>query len=251
VVLIDDEHRNDVDREDVGALVDAVVQGGYEVEFYRGDRSLAEALNGSEAFVVVDPKEEFAADEVDTVEQFVENGGHLAIVGEPNVRQIQLTLRGAQITTERSSVTTIASAFGVSFGTNYVYDQAENDGNFRSIVGEPSPPLDGADQLTLYTATSVHGDDLTPLVRTRSSAQRSDSTETRSYTVAGRAGNVVAVGDSDFMTDDRYTVADNEVFVSYLGEFLVAGDFEPPPNFTDVDESGSDDSGNGNTTNPE
>lgn len=254
VVVVDDEHGNSVDRAEVGPLVRALALVGHDVVYFE-DGTFEEALDGASAYVVVDPSSEYDSGELAVLQRFTDRGGHLLIVGEPDRRQVSATLFGATVSTDESAVTTVAAQYGIGFGTQYLYDLEENDGNYRHVVATPvGDGFDGTERVTLYTATTVDSQRGTPVLRTVPTTRLSNSDEQRSYTVALVDGNVMAVADASFFTAGRHNVADNERFVASMVEFLVSGQavtFDTDDDGGDADETpdgdgGADDSGTDN-----
>lgn len=238
-VVIDDGHGNRFTRADIQPLVEALTRVGYSVEFYTsGD--LAAQLEDARAFVVVDPGREYPPGDVDDVRRFTGQGGRLLIAGEPS----RITTGGGLfggLLTQQSAVTSLASAYGMSVDTAYLYNQEHSDGNYKFITTEPAPgtAIEGVDRTTMYTAASVRARGGTVLLRSSPNTLRSNSDDERGqYPVAVRKNNVVLVGDKTFMGTEKYNVADNEAFVAYLVEFLASGDRRPG---TDLATGGAND----------
>lgn len=227
-VVIDDGHGNRFSREEIQPLVEALTRVGYDVEFYTsGD--LAAQLEDAKAFVVIDPGSEFKPGDVDDVRRFTGQGGRLLIAGEPS----RITTGGGLfggIVSQQSAVTSLASRYGMSLDTAYLYNQEHADGNYKFITAEPGPAADIADvnRTTMYTAASVRARGGTVLLRSAPNTLRSNTDDEQGqYPVAVRKNNVVLVGDSTFLETGKYNVADNEAFVAYLVEFLASGDRRP------------------------
>ncbi|WP_251328187.1 GldG family protein [Haloplanus pelagicus] len=228
-VLIDRGHANRFTRADIEPLVDALIRQGFDVEFYTsGD--LATALEDVDAFLVIDPGAEYPAGDVDDVRQFTGNGGHLVMVGEPDRTAISSSLFGTSIQTQQSQLTTLASSYGMSVDTQYLYNQEHADGTFKHVVARPTGEADLGDieRTTMYTAAAVTVDEGTVLLRSAPNTHKSGSDEvTGEYAVAVRSNNAVLLGDKTFLRGDRFNVADNERFVAYLAEFVLRGEHRP------------------------
>jgi len=238
IVVVDRGHANRFDDADLRPLVTALAEIGYEVRFH-GRGSLEESLADADAFVVIDPAASYSESELDTVESFVDEGGRLVILGEPDRIQVRRDVLGASLQTAESRVTRLGLRFDVAFENRYVYDMERNDGNYKRPVVEPaegasvSPTDDGladVDRMAVYTAAAVRPiGDGEPVLVTAESARLSGTEDRAVYPVAVRDGDVLAVGDSDFIAPGTHTVADNDVFLGYLVEFLVAGERTPRP----------------------
>ncbi|WP_338737689.1 DUF4350 domain-containing protein [Haloplanus salilacus] len=225
-VLIDRGHANRFSRTDIEPIVDALVRQGYDVEFYN-DGNLEAYLEDADAFLVVDPGQEYLTGDVDDVRAFTRNGGRLVMVGEPDRTAVSTGLLGSSITTQESRLTTLASNYGMSVDTQYLYNQEHSDGTFKHVLARPTGAggVDDVDRLAMYTAAAVTADDGTVLARSAPNTHKSGSDgESGEYPVAVRSNNALLVGDKTFMRSDRYNVADNEEFLAYLVEFMIEGD---------------------------
>jgi len=235
VVLFDRSHGNRFQTEDVSPLVDAVNDAGGEVQFTDTTTPLATQLNDADVLVVIDPSERYDSGEVEAIEEFVDNGGRVLMAHEPNRRTIQATGFGVTLADVRSSLDSAGSPFGISFGSRYVYDMETNDGNFKDPVTSPpsgtnADAVEGVDSVTMYTAASVSVNRGTVLLRTSPSAERAGETTDSGFPVAvlSASGAVMAVGDTTFFSDRFHTVADNEVFIQRIVEFMTEADHDPP-----------------------
>ena len=230
-VLIDRGHANRFSRTDIEPIVDALVRQGYDVEFYN-DGNLAAYLKDADAFLVVDPGQEYLTGDVDDVREFTRNGGRLVMIGEPDRTAISTGLLGSSITTQESRLTTLASRYGMSIDTQYLYNQEHADGTFKHVLSRPTGAggVDDVDRTAMYTAAAVTADDGTVLLRSAPNTHKSGTDgQSGEYPVAVRSNNALLVGDKTFMRSDRFNVADNEEFLAYLVEFMIEGDYEGSP----------------------
>jgi hypothetical protein len=237
-VVIDRAHSNRFSRADIEPLVDALVREGYHVEFYT-DGDLAAALEGADAFLVIDPSTEYLTGDIDDVRQFTGNGGRLVMIGEPDRTAISTSLFGASISTQESRLTTLASRYRMSVDTQYLYNQENADGTFKHVVARPTGDgeLGGVDETAVYTAAAVTAENGTVLLRSAPQTYKSGSDEvTGEFPVAVQRNNVLLLGDKTFMRGDRYRVADNEQLIAYVAEFMIEGDYQAPPDADDEDD---------------
>lgn len=245
-VVIDRGHANRFTRSDVEPLVDALVREGYHVEFYT-DGDLATALEDADAFLVIDPGTEYLPGDVEDVRQFTGNGGRLVMIGEPDRTAVSASIFGTSVATQESRLTTLASRYGMSVDTQYLYNQENADGTFKHVLARPTGgELAGVDETTMYTAAAVTARNGTVLLRSAPNTIKSGSDEvTGEYPVAVKRNDVLLLGDKTFMRGDRYRVADNERLIAYVAEFMIEGDYEAPPTEgDDADgETGVDDDG--------
>jgi len=244
-VVIDRGHSNRFSRSDIAPLVDALVREGYDVEFYT-DGDLAAALEDADAFLVIDPGEEYLSGDIDDVREFTGNGGRLVMIGEPDRTAISASLLGTSIRTQESQLTTLASRYRMSIDTEYLYNQEAADGTFKHVLARPTAggDLDDTDEAAVYTAAAVTAQDGTVLLRTAPETHKSGSDEvTGEYPVAVQRDNVLLLGDKTFMRSDRHRVADNEQLVAYVAEFMIEGDHQAPPGTDGTDGSATAGSG--------
>lgn len=225
-VVIDRSHANRFQTEDLNPLFEGIVAAGGEIVFH--DRGLIEhELEDADALVVVDPAAEFSDDDVAAVDEFTDRGGHVLLLGQPNRQSIGI-LGG--VSTDRSLMHPLASELGVGFGTDFLYDHADNDGNYRHVFATPTDEADdayveGVDRTTVYTGTTVHADGGTAILTTPETTQRSGTGETGEHAVVVVTddGTTMAAGDASFLRTGRHGVADNEVFIARMVEFLADG----------------------------
>ena len=225
IVVVDATHSNRVDRADLAPLVRGLTAAGYRVRIHDSG-TLDRALANANAFVVVDPAEEFERNEFLTVLTFTNEGGHVLLVGEPN-RVSGSSISGISGDVQESALTTLAARYDMSLGTGYLYNLETNGGNYKHVVSESTEEsaLD-LDRVVTFTAASVHARRGTVLLQTTLGTYEAGSDEPGRHAVAvlNDRENVLLLGDSTFFRTDRFTVGDNERFVAYVVEFLVSGE---------------------------
>ncbi|MFB6137545.1 MAG: DUF4350 domain-containing protein [Halobacteriaceae archaeon] len=225
LVLIDRSHGQRIDRDDLSPLVGALVRAGARVETVTDPRGLEERLAAADALVVADPAVPYGPAQLDAVESFVDDGGRLLVAAEPTRRGA-----GAFGSTRRSRVTALASRFGVAFGTGYLYNMApaDTDATFKNVLvtaadDRAESPAAGVERGAVYTAAPVWTVDGRTLLETRNGTHLSTAEGTGTYPVAALAadGDVLAVGDTSLFGGEYHAVADNEVFVAGVADFLL------------------------------
>ncbi len=221
-VLIDRAHSNRFQNEDIQPFISALIENGHEIRILREDDDIGERLSRSDIYVVIDPTDEYKETETDSVEQFVDQGGRLLLVGEPNRKQIRIDLLSTKIITQRSELTTIGSKFGISFGTNYLYNLEEKDGNYQNIIAKTPNTLNIEDlnRTVMHTATKVESSSGTKLLVATEGTQKSGTHQTDTYPVAIQKENIIALGDKSVFSDNRYNIADNEDLISYIIDYI-------------------------------
>lgn len=229
-VVIDASASNRFERADIQPMIVAINSVGYDATV---DDSVDfdEKLDDAEALVIIDPGSEYTTRQLNDIEEFLDNGGRVVVLGEPNRVNLRVSLFGSSIQTTESDLTSFENRFNLQFNTEYVYDQDRNDGNFRRPIVSPhedgkispSNTLDDADNIVMYTPTEVRStSDGEPVLVTSSSAKQSGQDSEASRTVAVRDGNLLAIGDSSFIGAERKNVGDNDVFLAAIIEFLIS-----------------------------
>jgi hypothetical protein len=252
-VVIDKSHGNALSESEMQPLVDALVRDGHNVRFYTGgsggtggfsggissgSSGLNATLRSADAFVVANPASTYTAGEINGIDAFAEAGGRVLMLADPvnpssggQSISIPNPLGGATgSTVTPGQPTNLAANFGVSFGAGYLFDMTDNANNFQRIYAQPSGDsslTEGVDRLVFDDATPLAtSSDSTAVVESQD-AQLSSTRRGSTYTVAAKTGNVVTVGDTNFLEPASATVADNDVFLTNLADFLVSGDKEP------------------------
>lgn len=222
------ERSDRVTQEQLRQLVTALVLSGHEIQFRRGGE-LMELLEDADAYVRVDPDTPLTREELGTVGNFTDQGGHVIVLAEPNRKRVDVDIFGASINEIRTDSTPLAAQYGLVFGNRYLYNTERNDGNFKNVLVRPTDA--GAaefDRSVLFTATRVsvrpNARDTAVIARALPSTNLSAGGAARSYPVAVRSGEFLAVGDTTFMLEGRHNVADNEEFVEYVVTFALRSD---------------------------
>jgi hypothetical protein len=106
------------------------------------------------------------------------------------------------------------------------------------------------EQVTMFTAAAVHARDGTVLLRAVDNTHESGLDGTQRYPVAvyDEDDNAILLGDSSFLTADRFNVGDNEAFAAYLVEFLISGEFESGSGAEPVDDGATNETNETNET---
>ena len=247
VVLIDAAHQNSFTRSEIQPLVDALVESGHEVRYHGsgqqassgfgggpGSRqTLNDSLRQADALVVISPGTRYSTAEINGVRNFTERGGRVLMLAEPESLSVSLGGGGGglgvSIQQVQSQLTPLASTYGMGVGTNYLFNMQENAKNFQYVFATPAGGTaltDGVDRVAFPQATRVTVDEANATAAlTTSTGTRLESTRrSASYAVAARNGNVTTVGDASFLSPDFHTLADNEVLVGNLVEFMVDGE---------------------------
>ena len=239
-IVIDIAHDNDVSEADLQPVVSALTAHGHTVEYHEYEEQpgatgeqraleLADALRDADALIAVDPQARYTPGEAEAVSEFADAGGRVLFAGGPETGGAVVTIdpvTGQPVEESDGEFASVTSALGIAFDTGYLYDMEDYEGNYRTISVMPETDTDltaGVDRVVFDAPTQVATEGET-LLTTAETAEHSESREAGSYGVAVRHDNAVGVGDTGFMTTETHNVADNEVFIGNLLEFLVGGE---------------------------
>lgn len=224
VLLVDTIHFNFWFPGELDALLAKVADLGYELDFFELSQpnippegtalaQLEAGLSRADSFLVVIPFFEYTVDEVAAVQRFVDKGGRLLITGDP---------------TRPQRVNELATAFGLSFERDFLFNQVENDSNYRNVIFKEfatHPIMAGLSSIVFYTAGSITGAAL-PLTlgdgNTESSLRPADTSLAPMVLAAG--GDVLAIADSTFLMPPYHQVLDNDRLLANIADFLTTGD---------------------------
>jgi hypothetical protein len=241
VILVDIGHWNRIDQHQFQPFADALAAYGLRLEFWSNDSNsdngvyqddngilraqdrsadLAQHLRNAVGLIVVDSQLSWTELEQQVVDDFVEDGGRLLLISDPN-------MYGAQVNT----LNDLATQFGLVFESGYLYDTTDNDDLFIHIPAIVVAEVE-EEKPTLYTygARSVSGQIL-PILQTNGTTFSSYSADLTNFTLLGTANpelqphfaNVMALGDFDVLTDPFIERHDNRQILSYIVDFFAEG----------------------------
>ncbi|MGD8623662.1 MAG: DUF4350 domain-containing protein [Anaerolineae bacterium] len=226
LILLDLAHDNRVETIELGVLQARLTAREQRLSTLDEADALASALRHARALVVISPGSDWTPGDIRLVEEFVARGGRLLLVGDPSRFLPIYDEWGDFLGLDHDSahLNGLASRFGLMFQSDYLYNTAENEGNFRNIrLSEfaAGPLVQDLEQLVFYAAHSITSQE--PALITAGGATRSSANErTGDLAVAVLAGegSVLALGDLTFMTEPYNTVYDNDQFVANLADWL-------------------------------
>lgn len=213
LLLVDEAHSNSFRKGEIVTLLSRVTDLGYEIEFVTS--SLEEKLRGADSLAVILPRDSYTPEEAALVQRFVQKGGKLLLIADP---------------TRRHDINSLARRFGLDFQPDYLFNQTENDLNFRDIFVrdfQPDEVTRGLKEIVLYTAGSVRTSG--PGLAITDQNTRSSMTDRVEpfYPIAmGGEGKVLAVFDLTFMIPPQDSILDNGQLVSNLADYLTTGQRE-------------------------
>jgi len=240
-VVVDVSHGNAVGENSLQPLVDALVAAGHDVRFFAGSTgntgfgsqsvsAFNTTLDDADALVAASPATAYSAEDVARVREFADAGGRVLLAADPPSTASTSTtvsvpgLTGGSSASASGQPANLAAEFGVSFGSGYLYDMSENANNFQRVYASGDGGLaDGVDRAVFHAATPLTTDDAATPVLT-AEVSNSATRDAGTYVVAARNGNVLAVGDTDFLTPDAASAADTDAFASNVAAYLVTGE---------------------------
>jgi len=228
-VLIDRAHANQISDQKLSTLTNALVANGHEVEYVSRETARGpgwnESLRDADALLVANPNQPYTPDQLAGVQAFADAGGRVMLMSDPASIQ-QIGLLGLGVQQQSNGDASLSSDFGVSARSGYLFNMHEYQQTYQSIYATPGSGSlsQGVDRVVVRDAAAVAVADgqtaLTVGERTRLSTTRRADT----YGVAVQSGPVAMVGDTDFLTPESAYVADNEVLIGNIADFLVSGE---------------------------
>lgn len=226
----------DGDPGDLEPVVSALVAHGHEVRIHGGGAGagaippgivgvqpaptgvssgggdLATELEDADALLVVGGTH-LSEEDHDTVEEFVDAGGRMALATDPGATDID----------------GLTSRFGVSVGDGYLYDMHENDANFQRVYvdGADGTIAEGVDRVVVDGAAPIEHDGGTAALTAGGETRYSTTRDAGTFTVAVRSGDVVVLGDTGVLEPLDYNRADNEQLLGNVLGHLTNGPADP------------------------
>jgi len=235
IVVMDVTHANQFQPSEVESLKEALENRGGKLEFFTDSTLLENQLRYASAYVVLSPSIAFSAGEINLVRTFVDRGGRLIVFTDATRGMVFSDFFTGTTTVypDTYAVNPLLENFGITVNNDYMYNLAENEGNFRNVFFDEfgrSELTFGLKQVALYGAHSVSSD--SGLVLFRGSGSTFSSVSDAHDPAQGGAamsedGNVVAFGDFTFLTPPYDIVADNSTLITNIADFLLGGKRTP------------------------
>ena len=226
LLVVDAQHANGYAEIELISLTSKIAGRGFDVEVLgdftplvdpsqaEGRRlQLASKLRRADSYVVILPQIPFSRQEALLVENFVNKGGRLLLVGDPGRPHV---------------IDSLAESFGVDFQPDYLYNTLENKANFRNILVsdfQPDELTSGLETVALYMAGSLRsagpalaytGDN------TKSSLQ--EGAVGLSPITWGDSRSVLAIADFTFLVPPHDTVLNNDRLLSNIADYVTGGE---------------------------
>lgn len=233
-VVIDLAHENNLEVDDLTPLRDRLTDLGVVIETFDGySDSLESQLRGAIALVVIAPTTVYTTGERDAIVDFVQDGGRILLAADPTrpvppeEEDLEDLISILLPTSAIPAINSVASALGVVYFDDYLYNLVDNQGNYRNVkltvLSDGHSLTEGLETVVAFATHSLRSDGL-PLIggdeNTLSSLRSGES----GLTAAALAANerVLALGDLTLLTAPYHTIADNDRFLGNIAEWLAA-----------------------------
>jgi hypothetical protein len=225
VVIVDYNHRNALFVEELNVLLAKLVARGYSYEILTSDEEaesdeaegvdLPTKLRSASALILPLPRDEYTDEEIAAIEQFVEKGGRVLIIGDPT-RTVFV-----------EALNSIAGSFGIIYANDYLYSLEDNDNNYRNVIYSnfaDSPLTNGlgeSDSVIFYSGSSVNspGHELI-LGDENVHSSRSESGRTMAAAALTTDDQVLALGDLTFFAEPYSAAESNGKLINNIADFL-------------------------------
>lgn len=236
-VVIDLAHDNNLEVDDLTPLRDRLAARGAAAETYDGfTSSLESQLRGAIALIVVAPTFSYAGYEIESILDFVEDGGRVLLVADPT-RPVPLEEEedildlGDVLFPESAipAINSLANPLSVVYFNDYLYNLVDNQGNYRNVklttFSDDHPLTDGLDTVVFFAAHSLRTNGLSLISGDENTLSPLRTGET-GLTAAALAADekVLALGDLTALTAPCHGVEDNDQFLSNIADWLVAAE---------------------------
>jgi hypothetical protein len=230
-ILVDVAHDNQFQMAELAVLRARLSSRGQRIEPLVAAEDLSDQLRYARALVIIAPASDWTPDEIDLVERFVKKGGRLLLVTDPTRYSITYDENGMPVVDDDvPHINDLAARFGLLFQADYLYNTADNSGNFRNIKLSSfaqNQLTQGLTQIVFFAAHSIVSEEPALIAadgETRSSS--SDRAETLAVAVLAGGGSVLALGDMTFMTEPYDVVDDNDQLIAHIADYLAGAQRE-------------------------
>jgi len=236
VVLFDYTHNNQFNFAELDPFLEDLGLRGARVEIVQesyetGERPLDERLKYASAYVVIAPQTSFSPTTVSLIERFVDHGGRLLVISDPtrNLYDYYYEYFSESYVSEALVADSLLAPFDISYANDFLFNLIENEGNFRHVFFHQFAEdelTDDLSELVFYGARSIQSNSGIALITGDEQTRSSQTSADTDLAVAVRSldGGVVAIGDFSFLTSPYNQVADNQIFIDHLIDFLINGE---------------------------
>ncbi len=190
-------------------LLNRLTSRGFSYEFMEGREELSEKLKYASSLAVISPKPAFKTGEVKEIKRFIDRGGRLLLISDPE---------------RADSINSLSSGFGIIFEGGYLYNMHVHEGNFRNIYLREfaeSNVTEGLKKVVLYSSCPITG--LEGIMFGDGDTHYSRGEGGRRYSPAVMGDGILAICDLTFLTEPYSALEDNPLLVSNIADFLTQG----------------------------
>lgn len=215
LLLVDTAHGNDFIPEELPTLLARVAGRGYGVAYLEDADRLAERLRAAAALLVILPRDPYTEENAAAVAAFAARGGRVLLIADPGRLHL---------------INYLAEPLGISFPSDYLYNQTEYDTNYQEIFVrdfQPDALTSGLGEIALYYAGSI--DSAGPglaFTDVNTYSSLAELSAARAPIARGPNPNVLALHDLTFMIPPYNAVRDNDRLLSNLADFLTGGQMD-------------------------
>lgn len=224
-ILVDLAHDNRFELAELSVLQARLAARGQQIESVQTADELSEKLRYAKALIAVSPGRDWTSLEIEQIQKFVKRGGRLLLVTDATRFEMDFDESGLVVFDhDAEHINGLAAQFGITFQSDYLYNTAENAGNFRNIKLTDFGEHDltgGLDEVVFSAAHSIVSEERV-LIATSGETRSSSSERIEEMPVAMLAadGGALALGDLTFMTEPYNALSDNDQFIANIADFL-------------------------------
>ncbi|MFH1087636.1 MAG: hypothetical protein V1737_03520, partial [Chloroflexota bacterium] len=207
-MVVDLAHKNGFAPDELYQLLSLASQAGYDVSYPREEAAFKVKLEAADALLVALPTEDFKAGEIGLVRELLARGGRILLIGDP---------------TRPSAINSLATTFGMFFEPGYLYNQKENDVNYRNVFLQQfreNELTQGLSRIALYTAGTISSTNGGIVLADENTLSSPYTGRPLSPAVFSADGKVLAVHDLTFLGPPYNAVADNAQFIVNIAAWL-------------------------------
>ncbi len=233
-VLLDSDHSNRFTLDEIQPFADALTQRGAHLVLNTDTDQLATQLKSASSYVVISPSEAFSPSDIGLIESFVARGGRLVVVTDATRGVVEYDYMGYAVGTasDVDFVLPLLAPYGLSVNADYLYDLGSNEGNFRNVYLKAAPGSDlvaGIGTVAFYGAHSVTTQGGSALLlgsqgtlsSTTDALPDEASQDGWAAAAISKDGSVLALGDFSFLMSPYDLVADNQLLIARVADFML------------------------------
>jgi hypothetical protein len=228
-ILIDQTHQNNFKPSEIEPFLVEMSKQNSSIAYTSYQELFKNQLDRADAFVIIAPTFNYTLEEMEAIQSFVQRGGRLLIFAEPT-RKFATTEYFESIPSATNSVDILNSllgTYGIMVEDGYVYNQVENEGNFRNVIFREiidDEITEGVKEIVFFSTHNIRTQQ-NGLIKGNSDMHTSGIIQGQDINVAARSrdGNILVLGDFTFLTHPYYQVADNPILIRNLAQFLSTG----------------------------